>query len=235
MIAGNQSKATKGDLLMRTKINTQPEFDSQPSNLQVTNEYFARYEAISQILDQNPAIVGFAHRDLEAALASSDEEGRDGSCRFSSDSILRILICQILEGETLRGTVIRVDDIADSAGRSQDPINRGCADAEELLPNHLVKLKVAMGGELAAFVFGAGQSSVPLNPYCHLQVNPVVPGALVGVALSSGGPGEGSAEVGGTVPIGMGPSDVYVQVLIRDTTSPIGMSSTKPMRIHIAP
>lgn len=110
MIAGDKTKATKRGLLMRTKINTQPEFDFQPSNLQVTNEYFARYEAISQILDQNPVIVGLAHRDLEAALASPDDEGRGGKCRFSSDSILRILICQILEGETLRGTVIRVDD-----------------------------------------------------------------------------------------------------------------------------
>ena len=95
---------------MRAKINTQPEFDFQVSNLQVTNEYFARYEAISEILDRNPAIVALVHHDLEAALAPRGDEGRNGKCRFTSDSILRILICQIIEGESLRGTVIRVDD-----------------------------------------------------------------------------------------------------------------------------
>lgn len=110
MIAGDETEATKRDLSMRTKINTQPEFDFQPSNLKVTNDYFERYEAISQILDQNPAIVGLAHRDLEVALAPTGDDRRSGSCRFTSDTILRILICQILEGESLRGTVIRVDD-----------------------------------------------------------------------------------------------------------------------------
>ena len=108
MIAGDKTSATERGLSMRTKINTQREFDFQPSNLQVTNEYFARYEAISEILDQNPAIVGLAHGDLKDALAPARDDKRGGNCRFTSDSILRILICQILEGESLRGTVIRI-------------------------------------------------------------------------------------------------------------------------------
>jgi len=95
---------------MRAKINNQPEFDFQPSNLQVTNEYFSRYEAISEILDQNPAILRLVHRDLEPALSTQDAEGRGGCARITSDSVIRIVICQILEGEALRGTVIRIDD-----------------------------------------------------------------------------------------------------------------------------
>ncbi len=110
MIAGDQTRATKRDLLMRTKINTQPEFDFQPSNLQVTNDYFARYEAISEILDRNSAVIGLAHRDLKEALVPARDDKRGGACQYTSDSILRILLCQILEGESLRGTVIRIDD-----------------------------------------------------------------------------------------------------------------------------
>ena len=35
---------------MRTKRDTQGWLEFQPSNLKLTNEYYARYEAISEIL-----------------------------------------------------------------------------------------------------------------------------------------------------------------------------------------
>ena len=53
---------------MRSKINNQSEFSFQPSTLQITNEYYAKYEAISSILDQHPEIINAVHRDLAEAL-----------------------------------------------------------------------------------------------------------------------------------------------------------------------
>ncbi len=96
---------------MRPKINSQPELNFQPSNLKLTNGYFAKYEAISKILDANSAIVDAVHRDLERARRA-EERGGNPHDRFeySSDTLLRILICQIVEGLSLRGVVVRIDD-----------------------------------------------------------------------------------------------------------------------------
>lgn len=95
---------------MRLKFNLQPEFDFNPSNLKVTNEYFYRYEKISKILDNNPEIVNEVHRDLAKLLKKKSWGGPGRKCDYTSDTVLRILICQILEGEVLRGIVIRIDD-----------------------------------------------------------------------------------------------------------------------------
>ena len=96
---------------MRRKTNPQAELDFQPSNLKLTNAYFKKYEAVSKVLDENSKIVDLAHQDLKDALRSAI--GRDvhgGQFRYTSDTILRILICQIIEGQSLRGIVIRIDD-----------------------------------------------------------------------------------------------------------------------------
>ena len=39
---------------MRRKINPQSELDLYRSNLNLTNQYYEKYEAVSRILDQNP-------------------------------------------------------------------------------------------------------------------------------------------------------------------------------------
>jgi len=98
------------EVVMRKKRNTQVEFDFQPSNLQVTNEYYERYERISAILDDCREIVDAVHRDLKKLLKRKKKDGPGRPCDFSSDTLLRMVICQILEGESLRGTVIRIDD-----------------------------------------------------------------------------------------------------------------------------
>lgn len=95
---------------MRRKRNNQLEFDFQPSNLKVTNEYYARYERISKILDRHPEIVGEIHKDLEKILKRKQRGGPGRKCGVTSDTVLRIVVCQILEGEPLRGIVIRIDD-----------------------------------------------------------------------------------------------------------------------------
>lgn len=95
---------------MRRKRNNQLEFGFQPSNLAVTQEYFARYEAISVILDENPKIVDRIHQDLKSILERKQEGGPGRNCEFTSDTVLRVLVAQIIEGESLRGIVVRVDD-----------------------------------------------------------------------------------------------------------------------------
>ena len=95
---------------MRKKRNSQLEFGFQPSNLAVTQEYFARYEGISAILEENPKIVDRVHEDLKRILTRKDRGGRGRKCEFTTDTVLRILVAQIIEGESLRGIVIRIDD-----------------------------------------------------------------------------------------------------------------------------
>ncbi len=96
---------------MRPKINTQSEFEFQPSSLQITNDYYAKYEAISEVLDETPGIVDAVHRDLAVALDEmSGEDRRGATYKFTSDTILRIVLCQIIEGCSLRQIIIRIDD-----------------------------------------------------------------------------------------------------------------------------
>ena len=108
---------------MRSKINTQSEFNFQPSNLPITNAYYAKYEAISATLDEHPGIVNAVHRDLVEAhyrrffvpgnmvlKDTADQDRRGAKFEFTSDTILRIVLCQIIEGASLRQIVIRIDD-----------------------------------------------------------------------------------------------------------------------------
>ena len=96
---------------MRKKRDTQGWLEFQPSNLKLTNEYYARYEAISEILDEAPRLLELVHRDLEAALEDENRESqRRGGFVYTSEMALRLALCQILEGASLRGIVVRVDD-----------------------------------------------------------------------------------------------------------------------------
>ncbi len=96
---------------MRPKVKRQRELDFQPSNLKVTNEYYKKYEAVSAVLDENPRILDLVHQDLKDALKSATSKDRSGkNFQYTSDTVLRILICQIIEGLSLREIVIRIDD-----------------------------------------------------------------------------------------------------------------------------
>ena len=94
---------------MRPKFEAQREFEFPTSNLKLTREYYANYEAISKILDANPEILDLAHRDLRRALITSNGS-RPVRVRFTTEHALRLLVVQSLEGLSLRQTVVRVDD-----------------------------------------------------------------------------------------------------------------------------
>lgn len=94
---------------LRPKFEAQREFEFPTSNLKLTQQYYAKYEAISKILDANPEIMDLAHRDLRRALITSNES-RPVRVRFTTEHVLRVLIVQSLEGLSLRQVVVRVDD-----------------------------------------------------------------------------------------------------------------------------
>jgi len=96
---------------MREKINAQAQFDFQPSTLKLTNRYYAKYGSISTILDDAPAILDAVHQDLKKPLKYAKTKTRDGGTyTYTSDQVLRILLCQVIEGASLREIIIRIDD-----------------------------------------------------------------------------------------------------------------------------
>ena len=78
---------------------------SGTSSVKVAQEYRAKYEAISQLLDENPTLLARAHRDW-ARLLSTSVKGREG---YSSEQLLRALIVMFIEGDSYRDVVIRID------------------------------------------------------------------------------------------------------------------------------
>ena len=102
------TKPLAEEATVRRKRNLQDEFDFQPSNLKLTNDYFRRYAAIDRILRETPAVLDLAHRDLKKPLAA--ERKRDRKFDYTSETVLRMVIVQKIEAESQRGLVIRIDD-----------------------------------------------------------------------------------------------------------------------------
>ncbi len=94
---------------MRPKFDAQREFEFPTSNLKLTRQYYAKYQAISDFLEATPKILDLAHRDLRRALIASNRS-RPARVRFTTEHVLRLLVVQSLEGLSLRQTVVRVDD-----------------------------------------------------------------------------------------------------------------------------
>jgi hypothetical protein len=55
---------------MRTKIVAQPEFYWNPPTLKITQDYYDKYDRISQLLDENPKILDLVHDDLGTRLTN---------------------------------------------------------------------------------------------------------------------------------------------------------------------
>ena len=89
---------------MRKKKDGQGRIDFQPSSLKLTNDYYARYEAISVMLDETPRLLELVHGDLRAGLEEENRESkRRGGFVYTSEMVLRLSLCQILESASLRG------------------------------------------------------------------------------------------------------------------------------------
>ena len=90
---------------MRAKLVDQPELCFAAPRLKLTQEFYAKYDRISRILDDNRAILELIHADLVAHEGASDA----ARFRYASDVVLRVSICQLVEGLSLRQTIVRID------------------------------------------------------------------------------------------------------------------------------
>jgi len=75
----------------------------------VTRDYQDKYERIDGLLGEIPMILASVHADVSAALKRTNRK-RKRECRFTSENVLRLAICQVIEGLSLREVVVRVDD-----------------------------------------------------------------------------------------------------------------------------
>jgi IS5 family transposase len=73
----------------------------------VVNEYRAKYNAISELLDANPKVVALVHQDL-AKMLSQSNKGRTSV--FTSEQILRCLIVQFVEQQSFRDVVVLIEN-----------------------------------------------------------------------------------------------------------------------------
>ncbi len=97
---------------MRCKKDRQGRLEFKPSTLKITNDHYERYEAISRVLDATPRILDLVHKDVGEAL---DELNRDSRrlgrpCDYTTETLLRIIVCQSIEAASLREIVVRIDD-----------------------------------------------------------------------------------------------------------------------------
>lgn len=103
--SSNEASRNTPRIPMRNKIHLQPCI-SFPSRLpQVVVQFQERYNRISAILDENPAILEAVHADLSR---SCSEAGRQST--YSSEQFLRAIVVKVIEGLPLRDVVIRVSD-----------------------------------------------------------------------------------------------------------------------------
>jgi len=98
---------------MRPRFNNQPQFQFQAApTLKITECYYDRYDRIDAIIIEHPELVDLIHHDIAEPLdceKAPDATGEDGY-KCSSETVLRIVICQIVEGCSLREIVVRIDD-----------------------------------------------------------------------------------------------------------------------------
>lgn len=73
--------------------------------LQIVSDYQHKYDAISSILDMNPAALHTVHEDLKEW---GSDNGRDST--YSSEQLFRALVVKWTEGTSFRDTIVRIAD-----------------------------------------------------------------------------------------------------------------------------
>jgi IS5 family transposase len=93
---------------MRRKREAVLSFAGKDDDLPKTvREYREKYKGISVTLDLVPEVLDLVHEDL-ASLSQGGDEGRDAD--FSSETILRALVVQTVEGLSYREAIVRIAD-----------------------------------------------------------------------------------------------------------------------------
>jgi IS5 family transposase len=92
---------------MRQKRDFVLSFAGKDEDLPKTvREYRDKYKGISAILDRVPQVLDLVHEELEVLSEGDGGRGAD----FSSETILRSLVVQTVEGLSYRETIIRIAD-----------------------------------------------------------------------------------------------------------------------------
>ena len=92
---------------MRTEMSLQEYLDfGSTSSLKVVQEWQEKYLAIDEVLRQNGSIFRLAHEDFQEGLSES-LRGRKST--YTTDQIVRTLIVMVLEEDSYRDVVIRID------------------------------------------------------------------------------------------------------------------------------
>ena len=94
---------------MRRAKDDQGVLEFQPATLKLTEDPPERYRRIDAILSEAPQILKRVDKDIRAALERVNRQ-RKRRCTYTSENVLRLAICQVIEGASLRGIVVRVDD-----------------------------------------------------------------------------------------------------------------------------
>jgi IS5 family transposase len=98
---------------MRPKQDSQSRLEFPSSNLKVTQAFFEQYAEISRVLDLNPEILDLVHHDLKKGLKAVNRgrpRGGRRSFQYTSDNVLRMILCRKIEGASYRDIVVRIDD-----------------------------------------------------------------------------------------------------------------------------
>ena len=91
---------------MRVKKDRQMRLSfTSPRGPRIVADFEHKYNRISEVLDENPAILDLVHRDLKGA-GNSNPKGR--SADYTTQNILRALVVHCIEGQSLRRTIVRI-------------------------------------------------------------------------------------------------------------------------------
>ena len=96
---------------MRKRRECQLVLDLQEPSVKESREYYGRYDSVSRVLDETPKITDLVHPDLKEALEAEEraEARRGRRFKYTSENVLRIALCQVIEAESLRGVVVQID------------------------------------------------------------------------------------------------------------------------------
>ena len=79
----------------------------EPAHLKVVKRFRCKYDRISRILDENPAILSMIDKDLQM-LSRGNRKRRKS--RYTSENLLRALIVHQIECTSFRETVVRISE-----------------------------------------------------------------------------------------------------------------------------
>ena len=83
---------------------------SHKSEPKIVREHREKYKRIGEILDDNPAILDLADQDLKS-LSLGGRKGREAL--YTSENLMRAAVVHTIEGESLRGTIVRIGESGD--------------------------------------------------------------------------------------------------------------------------